>query len=92
MSWEIADSQTPADRSPRFGRGGPLGLRWQSRYRRGPGSAVPVGPRRSSPTRTKAKASPAHGHRRSFVLRGAGHVVPEVNGQEAPGAARSPAG
>lgn len=52
----------------------------------------PQGPRRSSLTRTKAKASPAHQHRRSFVLRGAGHVAPEVNGQEASGAARSPAG
>lgn len=50
------------------------------------------GPQRSSPTRTEAKASPAHRHRRSIVLRGAGHSAPEVNGQEAPGAARSPGG
>lgn len=42
--------------------------------------------------RTKAKASPAHRRRRSIVLRGAGPEAPEVNGPEAPGAARFRAG
>lgn len=88
VSWAIADPQTPADRSLRSGRGGPPSPSWQSRYRCGPDPAVPAASLLPIPKQT----SPAHGHRRSFVLRGAGHVAPEVNGQEAPGASRSPAG
>lgn len=78
------DLQTPVDPTPRSRRGGPPGPSKQS-----PAPASP-GPR--GPTRTKAKASPAHRRRRSIVLRGAGPEAPEVNGPEAPGAARFRAG
>lgn len=92
--WAIADLQTPADPSPRSCRGEPPGPSEQAskQPRAGTGVHRARGPQRSSPTRTEAKASPAHRHRRSIVLRGAGHSAPEVNGQEAPGAARSPGG